>query len=57
MIWTEEAASGLGQERRPIIVGVALKKGGRNEGETLSEHDRTVFREVMTMIRSLTAQQ
>lgn len=57
LIWTEEAASGLGQERRPIIVGVALKKGGENEGETLSEHDRMVFREVMTIVRSLAAQQ
>ncbi|PCH37979.1 hypothetical protein WOLCODRAFT_96223 [Wolfiporia cocos MD-104 SS10] len=53
IVWTSESTQALEPERRPIVVGLALRKSGEVEGMGLSEQERSVFYEVMDMVREL----
>ena len=52
VIWTEEVQEFLEAERRPIVVGLALRKS-EAEGLGLTDHERKVFYGVMGMVREL----
>ncbi|KAI0664645.1 hypothetical protein C8Q70DRAFT_1048865 [Cubamyces menziesii] len=54
LVWTLEEASVLETDRRPVIVGIALAKSPEPaHSSELSDHDRTVFRGVMDLVREL----
>ena len=55
LVWTHEANGPLGGERRPVVVGIALKKSDGPAAEGSSEHERKVFFGVMKMIGELLA--
>jgi len=54
ILWTHEGENAL---RRPVVVGVALKRNGpadiEEDGGALSQADRDLFAEVMTMVKEL----
>lgn len=44
-------------ERRPVIVGLALRNSVEAEGMGLTEHERKIFYEVMSMVGELVRQE
>ncbi|KAH9935020.1 uncharacterized protein B0H18DRAFT_979432 [Fomitopsis serialis] len=56
VIWTEEVQEFMEAERRPIVVGLALRKSSEAEGLGLAEYERKVFYGVMEMVRELVQQ-
>lgn len=52
IIWIAEAG-GLVDERRSVIVGLALKKSGGEEDQGLSTAERETFHQVMSMVEDL----
>lgn len=61
LIWVAEAEGPLVNERRPVIVGIALRKSGDTLGSSnadeigLNEHEKKVFYGVMELVRELAA--
>ncbi|KAK7020550.1 hypothetical protein R3P38DRAFT_2970120 [Favolaschia claudopus] len=55
LLWTAGSSNPLEVTRRPIIIGVALRKSPATDDEGLSEHERSVFGGVMSMVQELLA--
>jgi len=53
IVWTAEAGGLMDERRRSVIVGLALKKSGEEEGQGLSIAERETFHQVMGMVRDL----
>ncbi|KZT70142.1 hypothetical protein DAEQUDRAFT_709031 [Daedalea quercina L-15889] len=53
VIWTEEVQEFMEAERRPIVVGLALRKSTETGGLSLTDQERKVFHGVMEMVREL----
>lgn len=52
IIWIAEAGGSMGEGRRSVILGLALKKSG-GEDQGLSEAERETFHQVMGMVGDL----
>lgn len=50
IVWIHESRGLLEVARRNIIVGLALQKSGGTDNVGLTEYERDVFQEVMSMI-------
>ncbi|KAJ3537582.1 hypothetical protein NM688_g6663 [Phlebia brevispora] len=56
LVWNADATGPLQEERRAVIVGIALRKSdGTAAEESLSEQERTTFFEVMGLVQELLA--
>ncbi|KAH9843060.1 uncharacterized protein C8Q71DRAFT_233573 [Rhodofomes roseus] len=54
VIWTEEVQEFMEAERRPIVVGLALRKTAEAEEDLgLTVHEKKVFYGIMEMVREL----
>ncbi|KIP09551.1 hypothetical protein PHLGIDRAFT_102801 [Phlebiopsis gigantea 11061_1 CR5-6] len=57
LVWTIGGSSSLGDTRRAVIVGIALKRFSGGEGnESVGEQERRVFRGAMRTLRDLLVQ-
>lgn len=53
IIWIAEAGGLMDERRRSVILGLALKKSGREEVQGLSEAEKETFHKVMGMVKDL----
>jgi proteasome assembly chaperone 3 len=53
IIWTVESKGALQASRRSVIVGLALRKFDEPIEIGLTEHERSTFQRVMTMLYEL----
>jgi hypothetical protein len=55
LLWTAGASNPLEVFRRPVVVGIALRKSNSPDDGSLSEDERSVFTGVMSMVQELVA--
>ncbi|KAJ7343409.1 hypothetical protein B0H14DRAFT_2660787 [Mycena olivaceomarginata] len=55
LLWTAGASNPLEVSRRPVVVGIALRKSNSPDDGSLSEDERSVFTGVMSMVQELVA--
>ena len=53
IVWVAEAGGLTDERRRSVIVGLALRKSGEDEGQGLSVVERETFHQVMGMVKDL----
>ena len=56
LVWAAEAAGGLEQSRRGVIVGIALQRSPNNAQGVLGVQERRVFLAVMKIVQDLLKQ-
>ncbi|KAF8212154.1 hypothetical protein K438DRAFT_1915897 [Mycena galopus ATCC 62051] len=55
LIWTAGSSNPLEVSRKPVVVGIALRKSDGTDGEGLTGNERSVFVGVMSMVQELLA--
>jgi len=55
LLWTAGSSNPLEVSRKPVIVGIALRKSESNDDGGLTESERSVFAGVMSMLQQLLA--
>ncbi|KAF7338234.1 hypothetical protein MVEN_02048600 [Mycena venus] len=55
LLWTAGTSNLLEVSRKPVIVGIALRKSDSSDDEGLTENERSLFAGVMSMVQELLA--